>query len=105
MNGLTPIANNAELTRIGIINALQFDWMRMLDSCPKFNDIVVTERDNGGCIVSFDGGLAYDLMSIQGDYSMMASSQYWAMRDRIENLLNMEIEDKNSYSWIVTNKD
>lgn len=104
MNGLTPIANNAELTRIGISNALQFEMMQA-GSCPQFNDIVVTERDNGGCIVAFDGGLAYDLMSIQGDYSMMASSQYWAMRDRIENLLNMEIEDKNSYSWIVTNKD
>lgn len=105
MNGLTPIANNAELTRIGISNALQFEMMQAGDFCPQFNDIVVTERDNGGCIVAFDGGLAYDMMSIQGDYSMMASSQYWAMRDRIENLLNMEIEDKNSWSWIVTNKE
>ena len=105
MNGLTPVANNAELTRIGISNALQFEMMQAGDFCPQFNDIVVTERANGGCIVAFDGGLAYDMMSIQGDYSMMASSQYWAMRDRIENLLNMEIEDKNSWSWIVTNKN
>lgn len=59
---------------------------------------------HGSCVVTFDGGLAYDLLSIDGDYHHMGGRHYWESRDSIEKALNCEIEDVNGWSWTLWNK-